>query len=79
VFFAHQKKINEQFIGKITKKPKTQNPVKFAKSVDTSGTGDPCSFAGKDYLVNWTYSKPDDRIHFTMELPVKSKKYWSAG
>lgn len=64
--------------SKITKNPKSQEPVKFAKSVDVSGTGDPCSFAGKDYKVNWTYSKQTDRIHFTMELPVKQKKYWSA-
>ncbi|KAI6178550.1 DOMON domain and Cellobiose dehydrogenase, cytochrome domain-containing protein [Aphelenchoides besseyi] len=58
------------------KKPKEQ--VKFSKSVDYSGTGDPCSFGNEHYVVNWTYTKPTDSVHFTMKFPLKSGRWWSA-
>ncbi|KAI6241365.1 hypothetical protein M3Y99_00363500 [Aphelenchoides fujianensis] len=61
---------------KPTKKPKEE--VKFAKSVDVSGLGDPCSFSNENYVVNWTYAKPTDTVHFTMKFPLKSGKWWSA-
>ncbi|CAD5206598.1 unnamed protein product [Bursaphelenchus okinawaensis] len=52
--------------------------VRFAKSVDISGTGDPCGFVGHDYMVNWTYDKADDKVNFVYRFPSKKGKYWSA-
>lgn len=78
VSFINQKFKLRKILVKVTKKPKGHEAVKFAKSVDLSGDGDPCSFAGKDYVFNWTYAKKTDRIHFTLETPVKENRWWSA-
>ncbi|CAD5209541.1 unnamed protein product [Bursaphelenchus xylophilus] len=66
-----------------TKQPKAfkadaKEDVRFAKSVDISGAGDPCGFTGHDYTANWTYDKTDDKIHFVYRFPSKEGKYWSA-
>lgn len=50
----------------------------FAESVDISGTGDPCSFAGVGYTVNWTYSPETDMVDFSMKHPIRMGKRWSA-
>lgn len=50
----------------------------IAHSVDISGTGDPCSFAGVGYTVNWTYNRASDCVDFVMRHPVKKGKWWSA-
>uniref|UniRef100_A0A1I7Z3S0 DOMON domain-containing protein n=1 Tax=Steinernema glaseri TaxID=37863 RepID=A0A1I7Z3S0_9BILA len=52
--------------------------VEFAESVDVSGTGDPCSFKGQTYNVSWKYDKQLDTVNFTMEVPMKGGKWWSA-
>ncbi|KAE9554093.1 hypothetical protein FO519_002682 [Halicephalobus sp. NKZ332] len=56
---------------------KKENP-EFAHSVDISGTGDPCSFAGVGYTVNWTYNPSNDQVDFVMKHPIKQGKWWSA-
>uniref|UniRef100_A0AC34FIL7 DOMON domain-containing protein n=1 Tax=Panagrolaimus sp. ES5 TaxID=591445 RepID=A0AC34FIL7_9BILA len=50
----------------------------FAESVDISGTGDPCSFSGVGYTVNWTYSPETDMVDFSMKHPIRMGKRWSA-
>uniref|UniRef100_A0AC35FBP2 DOMON domain-containing protein n=1 Tax=Panagrolaimus sp. PS1159 TaxID=55785 RepID=A0AC35FBP2_9BILA len=50
----------------------------FAESVDISGTGDPCSFAGNGYNVNWTYNTETEMVEFSMKHPIRMGKWWSA-
>lgn len=57
---------------------KEKEDVRFAKSVDISGTGDPCSFEGHDYTIDWTFNKTSDAINFVYRFPSKKGKYWSA-
>ncbi|KAK0428187.1 hypothetical protein QR680_010661 [Steinernema hermaphroditum] len=52
--------------------------VEFAESVDVSGTGDPCSFKGETYNVSWKYDKKLDTVNFSMQVPMKGGKWWSA-
>ena len=57
---------------------KKKDSPEFAHSVDISGTGDPCSFAGVGYTVNWTYNPSTEHVDFTMKHPIKQGKWWSA-
>lgn len=59
-------------------KPQKSSPPEIAHSVDVSGTGDPCSFQGVGYTVDWTYNPDDERVDFTMKHSAKAGKWWSA-
>ena len=52
--------------------------VQFAKNVDLSATSDACSYVGGHYTVNWTYEASTDSVQFTMRMPTKDDRWWSA-
>uniref|UniRef100_A0A7E4VJ77 DOMON domain-containing protein n=1 Tax=Panagrellus redivivus TaxID=6233 RepID=A0A7E4VJ77_PANRE len=58
-------------------KDKPEKP-EIAASVDISGTGDPCSFTGAGYTVDWTYDPDTDLVDFVMKHRVRDGKWWSA-
>lgn len=62
----------------ITPNLKKITKPEFAESVDVSGTGDPCSFAGVGYTVNWTYNPETEMVDFVMKHPIRMGKWWSA-
>lgn len=55
-----------------------EDALEVAHSVDVSGTGDPCSFRGPHYALNWSYNKASDCVDFVMRHSVKKGKWWSA-
>ena len=49
-----------------------------AQSVDISGKGDPCSFTGNGYALQWSYERGTDTVEFVMRQKPKAGQWWSA-
>ncbi|KAI1718607.1 DOMON domain-containing protein [Ditylenchus destructor] len=60
------------------KEQKEADVLEVAHSVDYSGAGDPCSYRGSHYSLNWSYNKASDCVDFVMRHGVKKGKWWSA-
>jgi hypothetical protein len=55
-----------------------QQPGELAQSVDISGKGDPCSFTGNEYALQWSYNRLTDAVEFVMSQKRKMGRWWSA-
>ncbi|KAI1722081.1 DOMON domain-containing protein [Ditylenchus destructor] len=75
---VEESKLLTQPIDGPKKEQKQADALEVAHSVDYSGTGDPCSYRGPHYSLNWSYNKASDCVDFVMRHGIKKGKWWSA-